>query len=118
MTLYQLWDPTVQFQARSGSNLVNGQVKVTFIDRTTPAPVYDASGTAIQNPVTLDQNGRAACYADTAKMYMLHVYDSRGSLLYTQTIRPFPYETTIIQQATQLSNDDGSIALTETTGRI
>lgn len=114
MTLYQLWDPTVQFQARSGSNLVNGQVKVTYIDRTTLAPVYDASGTVIQNPVTLDENGRAACYSDTAKLYMLHVYDSHQQLLYTQTVRPFPYDTTIIQQATQLSNEDGSIALTET----
>lgn len=114
MILYQLWDPTVQFQARSGSNLVNGQVKVTYIDRTTLAPVYDASGTVIQNPVNLDENGRAACYSDTAKLYMLHVYDSRQQLLYTQTIRPFPYDTTIIQQATQLSNTDGSIALAET----
>lgn len=113
MTLYQLWDPTVQFQSRSGKNLVNGQVKVTYADRVTAAPVYDAAGTVIQNPVILDENGRAACYGEVGLHYTLCVYAADGSLLYTQSVQPFPYDTEIVQKTTQLTSNDGSVALTE-----
>lgn len=96
MTLYQLWDPTVQFQTRSGKNLVNGLVKVTYLDRTELAPVYDYDGKAIQNPVTLDENGRAAVYVEVDKQYTIHVYDQNRQLVYTQNIREYPKDVNIV----------------------
>lgn len=95
MTLYQLWDPTVQFQTRSGNNLVNGSVKVTHLDRTDLAPVYDFDGKAMQNPVTLDENGRASVYAEVNKLYTIRVYDQDGQLIYTQNIREYPKDVTV-----------------------
>ena len=95
MTLYQLWDPTVQFQTRSGKNLVNGTVEVTYLDRTQLAPVYDFDGKAIQNPVTLDENGRAAVYVEVDKQYTIHVYDQNMQLVYTQNICEYPKDTAI-----------------------
>lgn len=95
MTLYQLWDPTVQFQTVSGKNLVNGHVKVTYLDRTQLAPVYDFDGKAIQNPVTLDANGRAAVYVEVDKLYTIHVYDQNAQLVYTQNIREYPKDMTV-----------------------
>lgn len=95
MKLYQLWDPTVQFQTRSGKNLVNGTVKVTYLDRTDLAPVYDFNGKAIQNPITLDENGRASVYVEINKLYTIHVYDLDGQLIYTQNIREYPKDVTV-----------------------
>lgn len=93
--LYALFDPTVQFQSRSGKNLVNGLIKVTYLDRTELAPVYDYDGKAIQNPITLDENGRAAVYVEMDKQYTIHVYDQNRQLVYTQNIREYPKDVTV-----------------------
>lgn len=112
MTIFQLWDPTVQFQARNGANLVNGSITITYKDRTELAPIYDFDGKAIQNPVYLDENGRASVYAEIGKLYTLHVKDQNGALVYTQDVRQYPNGEVTITVPTIVSSD--SITATQT----
>ena len=84
VTYKRLFDPTNQFEVRSGALNVNGQLKV-FLDETDDlAQCFDENGTILSQPVILESLGRArGLLVDDSKVYRLEVYDSDGALLYT-----------------------------------
>jgi hypothetical protein len=84
VTYKRLFDPTNQFEVRSGALNVNGQLKV-FLDETDDlAQCFDENGTILSQPVILDSLGRArGLLVDDSKVYRLEVNDADGALLYT-----------------------------------
>ena len=88
MTLRALWPVTQQFQNKNGSNLVGGKVYIYYQGRTALATTYhDEAGTVVNpNPVLLDNNGRAAVFADTIYSYTIVVCDYYGKELFSQDI--------------------------------
>ena len=88
MTLRALFPVTQQFQAKNGSNLVGGKVYIYYQGRTALATTYhDEAGTVVNpNPVLLDNNGRAAVFADTIYAYTIVVCDYYGKELFSQDI--------------------------------
>ena len=88
MTLQPLFPVTQQFQAKNGSNLVSGKLYIYYQGRTALATTYhDEAGTVVNpNPVLLDNNGRAAVFADTIYSYTIVVCDYYGKELFSQDI--------------------------------
>ena len=88
MTLRALFPVTQQFQNKNGSNLVGGKVYIYYQGRTALATTYhDEAGTVVNpNPVLLDNNGRAAVFADTIYSYTIVVCDYYGKELFSQDI--------------------------------
>lgn len=84
MAQKRLFDPTNQFQVRSGALNVNGRLRVYYNNTDDLALVYDDNDSAVSQPVILDANGRApGLYVDDTRMYRLEVYDSSDHLLFT-----------------------------------
>lgn len=80
MKLTALWSPEQQFQHKNGAILTNGKIYVYLAGRTELAQIFvDDDGIhQSQNPVILDDNGRAVVYADEAYSYTAVVCDYYG----------------------------------------
>ena len=85
MKLTALWSPEQQFQHKNGAILTNGKIYVYLAGRTELAQIYvDDDGIHQgQNPVTLDDNGRAVVFADEAYSYTAVVCDNYGQELFS-----------------------------------
>ena len=84
MALLRLFDPVNQFQTKSGALNTAGLLRVYLNGTDDYASVRDESGTLLEQPVRLDNNGRApGLFVDSGKVYRLEVQDRYGSLLFT-----------------------------------
>ena len=80
----RLFDAVTQFQLKGGQLNVAGRLFVHFSDTDDLADVYDENGTQLNQPVILDNNGRAAgLFVDSAKVYWLDVQDQFGMSQFT-----------------------------------
>lgn len=84
MALLRLFDPTTQFQTKSGALNVAGRLRV-FIENTDDlANIYGDDGSLLSQPLLLDNNGRArGLFVDSGRSYRLEAYDRNDSLLFT-----------------------------------
>ena len=84
--MLRLFDPTQQFQDRSGALLVGGSVTV-YLDGTDDlAEVYNDEQRAMQQPVPIDSDGRVAgLFVKDDKTYWMKVKDPSGNTLFTIT---------------------------------
>ena len=84
MALLRLFDPTTQFQTKSGALNVAGRLRV-FIENTDDlANIYGDDGSLLSQPLLLDSNGRGrGLFVDSGRSYRLEVYDRNDSLLFT-----------------------------------
>lgn len=83
-TYLRLFDPTQQFQLKSGAINTAGLLRVYLNGTDDLADIYDENGTQLAQPAVLDNNGRAlGLFVDSKKTYRLEVYDQFGSLLFT-----------------------------------
>ena len=84
MELLRLFDPTTQFQTKSGALNVAGRLRVFIENTDDPAEVFGDNGEIISQPVILDANGRAnGLFVWPKKIYRLEVYDRQDALLFT-----------------------------------
>lgn len=85
MKLTALWSPEQQFQHKNGAILTNGKIYIYLAGRTELAQIYvDDDGIhQSQNPVILDDNGRAVVFADEAYSYTAVVCDWYGKELFS-----------------------------------
>lgn len=85
MKLTALWAPEQQFQHKDGSILVAGKIYVYNLDRTQLVTTYaNGSGTVVNpNPIILDGNGRALCFANEEFKYTAVVCDYYGKELFS-----------------------------------
>lgn len=83
-----LWDVTQQFQNKNGSILTSGKIYIYYQGRTALATTYhDEEGTVVnQNPVLLDNNGRATVFVNPIYSYTIVVCDYYGQELFSQDI--------------------------------
>lgn len=80
----RLFDPTQQFQLKGGQLNVAGRLFVHLEATDDLADLYDENGVQLTQPVTLDNNGRAAgLFVDAAKVYWLDVQDQYGMSQFT-----------------------------------
>lgn len=80
----RLFDPTQQFQLKGGQLNVAGRLYVHLEATDDLADLYDENGVQLTQPVTLDNNGRAAgLFVDAAKVYWLDVQDQYGMSQFT-----------------------------------
>lgn len=88
MALQALWDVTQQFNNKNGSILTSGKIYIYYQGRTALATTYnDEDGTVVNsNPILLDNNGRATCYADPIYSYTVVVCDFYGKELFSYDI--------------------------------
>ena len=87
-TLSALWPVVQQYQNENGSILTGGKVYVYYKNRTALAEIFsDEAGTVVmQNPVILDNNGRATVFVNTKYSYTIVVCDYYGKELFSQDI--------------------------------
>lgn len=84
MALAYLFEPTTQFQARTGANLTAGFLKVFYTQTDDAAPTYsDFAATPNEEEIVLDADGRAVVIVDDTKTYRLEVYNRNRGLLFT-----------------------------------
>ena len=83
-----LWSLDQQFQNKNGSILTHGKIYVYYSGRTALATTYsDEDGTVVNpNPIILDNNGRAACFASSMYSYTVVVCDAYGKELFSYDI--------------------------------
>lgn len=83
-----LWSLDQQFQNKNGSILTHGKIYVYYSGRTALATTYsDEDGTVVNpNPIILDNNGRAACFASSMYAYTVVVCDAYGKELFSYNI--------------------------------
>ena len=83
-----LWSLDQQFQNKNGSILTHGKIYVYYSGRTALATTYsDEDGTIVNpNPIILDNNGRAACFASSMYAYTVVVCDAYGKELFSYDI--------------------------------
>lgn len=80
----RLFDPTTQFQTKSGALNTAGLLRVYLDETDDLAEVFDDGMSIIRQPVVLDNNGRApGLFVDSKKTYRLEVYDRNNSLMFT-----------------------------------
>lgn len=86
--LQALWSLDQQFQNKNGSILTSGRVYIYYQGRTALATTYnDEDGTVVNtNPIILDNNGRAACFASSTYSYTVVVCDAYGKELFSYDI--------------------------------
>jgi hypothetical protein len=84
MALAYLFEPTTQFQARTGANLTAGFLKVFYTQTDDAAETYsDFAATPNEEEIVLDADGRAVVIVDDTKTYRLEVYNRNRGLLFT-----------------------------------
>lgn len=83
-----LWSLDQQFQNKNGSILTHGKIYVYYSGRTALATTYsDEDGTVVNpNPIILDNNGRAVCFASSMYSYTVVVCDAYGKELFSYNI--------------------------------
>ena len=85
--LLPLWNPVNQFNYKNGTLLVGGRVYIYYRGRSRLATIYsDELGTIQNNPVQIDNNGRATVYVDTNYMYTVVITDARNQELFSQDL--------------------------------
>lgn len=84
MALLRLFDPTTQFQTKSGALNVAGKLRIYIESTDDLANIYGDDGSLLSQPLLLDSNGRArGLFVDSGRSYRLEVYDRNDSLLFT-----------------------------------
>lgn len=84
MALLRLFDPTTQFQTKSGALNVAGKLRIYIESTDDLANIYGDDGSRLSQPLILDSNGRArGLFVDSGRSYRLEVYDRNDSLLFT-----------------------------------
>ena len=84
MALLRLFDPTTQFQTKSGAINVAGKLRVYVESTDDLANIYGDDVSLLSQPLILDSNGRARdLFVDSGRSYRLEVYDRNDSLLFT-----------------------------------
>lgn len=84
MALLRLFDPTTQFQTKSGALNVAGKLRIYVESTDDLANIYGDDGSLLPQPLILDSNGRArGLFVDSGRSYRLEVYDRNDSLLFT-----------------------------------
>lgn len=84
MALLRLFDPTTQFQTKSGALNVAGRLRVFIENTDDPAEVFGDDVSLLSQPLILDSNGRArGLFVNSGRSYRLEVYDRNDSLLFT-----------------------------------
>lgn len=86
--LQALWSLDQQFQNKNGSILTSGRIYIYYQGRTALATTYnDEDGTVVNtNPIILDNNGRAACFASSMYAYTVVVCDAYGKEIFSYDI--------------------------------
>ena len=110
MALLRLFDPTTQFQTKSGALNVAGKLRVYVESTDDLANIYGDDFSLLSQPLILDSNGRArGLFVDSGRSYRLEVYDRNDSLLFTIR-RLEPNESgTIISQTVFIKGTPGEI---------
>lgn len=84
MALLRLFDPTTQFQTKSGALNVAGKLRIYVENTDDLANIYGDDGSLLSQPLILDSNGRArGLFVDSGRSYRLEAYDRNDSLLFT-----------------------------------
>ena len=84
MALLRLFDPTTQFQTKSGALNVAGKLRIYIENTDDLANIYGDDFSLLPQPLILDSNGRArGLFVDSGRSYRLEVYDRNDSLLFT-----------------------------------
>lgn len=84
MALLRLFDPTTQFQTKSGALNVAGKLRIYIESTDDLANIYGDDGSRLPQPLILDSNGRArGLFVDSGRSYRLEAYDRNDSLLFT-----------------------------------
>ena len=84
MALLRLFDPTTQFQTKSGALNVAGKLRVYVESTDDLANIYGDDLSLLSQPLILDSNGRArGLFVDSGRSYRLEVYDRNDSLQFT-----------------------------------
>ena len=84
MALLRLFDPTTQFQTKSGALNVAGKLRIYIESTDDLANIYGDDLSLLSQPLILDSNGRArGLFVDSGRSYRLEVYDRNDSLLFT-----------------------------------
>lgn len=84
MALLRLFDPTTQFQTKSGALNVAGKLRIYIESTDDLANIYGDDGNLLSQPLLLDSNGRArGLFVDSGRSYRLEAYDRNDSLLFT-----------------------------------
>lgn len=84
MALLRLFDPTTQFQTKSGALNVAGKLRIYIESTDDLANIYGDDGSILSQPLLLDSNGRArGLFVDSGRSYRLEAYDRNDSLLFT-----------------------------------
>ena len=114
MELRALWDVSQQFQNKNGSINASGKVFVYFLGRTALATTYTGEdGNVVNsNPILLDNNGRATCYADTKYSYTIVVCDFYGKELFSYDITLHDAISTV--EDVIVLGSDGTVLVDET----
>lgn len=80
----RLFDPTQQFQLKGGQLNTSGRLFVYLESTDDFADLYDENGTKLQQPLILDNNGRAhGVFVDAVKLYWIRVQDRYGQDMFT-----------------------------------
>lgn len=114
MELRALWDVSQQFQNKNGSINASGKIFVYFLGRTALATTYTSEdGNVVNsNPILLDNNGRATCYADTKYSYTVVVCDFYGKELFSYDITLHDAISTV--EDVIILGSDGTVLVDET----
>lgn len=84
MAILRLFDPTTQFQTKSGALNVAGKLRIYAESTDDLADIYGDDGSRLTQPLILDSNGRArGLFVDSGRSYRLEAYDRNDSLLFT-----------------------------------
>lgn len=115
MALQALWDVSNQFNNKNGSILTNGQIYVYYQGRSALATTFhDEDGTVVNsNPIRLDNNGRATCYASSMYAYTVVVCDFYGKELFSYDITL--HDAVDTAEHVFVIGTDGSVLVDETT---
>ena len=84
VTYLRLFDPVNQFQLKNGAINVSGRLYIYLEGTDDYADLYDENGSQLQQPVVLDNNGRAAgLFVDAKKTYWMKVNDQYDATVFT-----------------------------------
>ena len=80
----RLFDPVNQFVRKDGIPNSGGSISVFYEGTDDRAELRDEDGTVLNNPLTLDADGRAlGTFVDAARVYRLEVDDAYGAEQFT-----------------------------------
>ncbi len=110
-----LWSLDQQFQNKNGSILTHGKIYVYYSGRTALATTYsDEDGTVVNpNPIILDNNGRAACFASSMYAYTVVICDAYGKELFSYDITL--HDAVSVAKDVLVIGTDGTVQVETTT---